>query len=208
VSTGEFRGHKPAGIRGYPPVSRQAARASERYSSRHNARKLGLPTPLRTAARVGRLSTENRGVPGSNPGLAISKSLQMGWFSDSVRYPRRSVWAGERCRRPIARPKPLSIVPALSLVSASPEALRTACSGDKWLIYEVSTRRIELHGRASNQRQQTQESWCPQFDFCLRLDRVLGGLRDPAKPHIAPSQIGSSRCRSVNRARLGCGHFD
>ena len=91
-------------------------------------------------------STENRGVGGSSPPLAIAKSLQMGGFSDSGRYLNGSVWAGERCRRPIARPKPLAIVPVLSPVGASPEALRTACSGDKWLIYAVLTRRTELHG--------------------------------------------------------------
>jgi hypothetical protein len=46
----------------------------------------GLFASLRTTSQVGRPTTENCGVLGSSPSLAIKKPLQMGVFSDSGRY--------------------------------------------------------------------------------------------------------------------------
>ncbi len=51
---------------------------------------------FRTTSRVGRPTTENRGVPGSSPGLAMRKPLEIETFSNSGRYLQVVHWATNR----------------------------------------------------------------------------------------------------------------
>jgi hypothetical protein len=68
---------KPAGIRGYPPVSRPRPARRAAPSGRRNPCKAAILLAHSLAPQSQERTPENRGVPGSNPGLAMPPKTRM-----------------------------------------------------------------------------------------------------------------------------------
>ncbi len=139
------RPFRPRGTRSWPKParSRTKLRASERLRA--------TQTPCKPASSTGLYQVpENRGVPGSSPGLAIGKSLQIGLLG-TARCPVGGRGLGHEVRgRGLNRPRCPPHLRATTLICPHPPGFSSPA---------------DMMG----------ESWCPRFE-----PRLLCGHEDGA----------------------------